>query len=191
MYKLLSNPYYAGVVRYRGALHPGSHQPIIEAALFDKVQALLTAKTVNDTRHRTHAHHLKGMLYCGTCGSRMLLDFATNKYGATYAYFICRGKATKRTSCTRRAVPVQLAERLVAETYKQITITEDTYQAVAANMHAAFDKAASSNDAELADLTTNRARLKAESEKPDLGHCGVPSGGGVIDLVEGFAQIVG
>ena len=27
LYKLLTNPYYAGVIRYKGALHPGAHGP--------------------------------------------------------------------------------------------------------------------------------------------------------------------
>jgi hypothetical protein len=169
MYKLLRNPYYVGVIRYRGALHPGSHEPIVEAALFDKVQALLTAKTANDARHRAHAHHLKGMLWCGACGSRMLLDFATNRHGVTYAYFICSGRAKKK-GCTRRSVPVQLAERLVADTYRSVTISEATYTTAAAKMQASFDKRMSGHDQDLADLTANRARLKAESEKLIAAH---------------------
>jgi hypothetical protein len=95
----------------------------------------------------------------------MLLDFATNRHGATYAYFICGGKASRRTTCTRRAVPVQLAERLVADTYKHLTISEAAYTEAAAQMQAAFDKRMSGHDQDLADLTANRARLKAESEK--------------------------
>ncbi|MEZ5088902.1 MAG: hypothetical protein R2719_03780 [Micropruina sp.] len=30
-YKLLTNPYYAGVIRYKGALHPGAHKPLVES----------------------------------------------------------------------------------------------------------------------------------------------------------------
>ena len=123
-YSLLTNPYYAGVIRYKGALHPGAHEPIVEPALFDKVQSLLKARNAAQTRHVRHAHHLKGLLHCGTCGSRMLLDFATNPRGTTYAYFVCSGRAAKKTSCTRRAVPVHLAERLVADSYRSITIGE-------------------------------------------------------------------
>ena len=170
MYKRLTNPYYAGVIRYKGALHPGSHEPIVEPALFDKVQALLAAKTAKETLHVTHAHHLKGMLYCGACGSRMLLDFATNRHGTTYAYFICSGRATKRTTCTRRAVPAQLAERLVTDTYKTLTISETAYDGVAAKMHAAFDRNATARSTELADLTANRTRPEAESEKLIAAH---------------------
>ncbi len=68
LYRVLTNPYYAGgVIRYKGALHPGAHEPIVEPALFDQVQSLLRARTAKQTRHVQHAHHLKGLLHCGTC----------------------------------------------------------------------------------------------------------------------------
>ena len=170
LYKLLTNPYYAGVIRYKGALHPGAHDPIVEPALFDKVQSLLRARTAKMTRHVQHAHHLKGLLHCGTCGSRMLLDFATNPKGVTYAYFICSGRAAKKTTCTRRAVPVAVAERLVADSCASITISDNTYQRLAADVDAAFDDRNTGQDQEVADLTANRARLEAESDKLLAAH---------------------
>src|SRR5690606_30901963 len=44
-YQLLTHRYYAGVIRYTGALPPGAHAPIVEPELFDKVQSLLRART--------------------------------------------------------------------------------------------------------------------------------------------------
>ena len=170
LYKLLTNPYYAGVVRYKGALHPGTHEPIVEPALFDQVQSLLKARNAHATRHVQHAHHLKGLLHCGNCGSRMLLDFATNPRGTTYAYFVCSGRAAKKTTCTRRAVPVQVAERLVADSYANITISEDDYRHLAAEVDAAFDKRSAGKGQEFADLTANRGRLEAESDKLLAAH---------------------
>ena len=170
LYKLLINPYYAGIIRYKDALHPGAHEPIITPELFDQVQALLKARNANHTRHVQHAHHLKGLLYCGACGSRMLLDFATNPRGVTYAYFICSGRATKKTGCTRRAVPVQLAERLVEDSYEAITISETTYRTASSRLDAAFDKRATGRSQEIADLTANRARLEADSDKLLAAH---------------------
>ena len=169
-YSLLTNPYYAGVIRYKGALHPGAHEPIIGPALFDQVQSLLKARTAKATRHVRHAHHLKGLLHCGSCGSRMLLDFATNPRGATYAYFVCSGRAAKKTSCTRRAVPVQVAERLAEDSYANITINETDYRDLAAQVDAAFNKRSTGRDQELADLTANRARLETESDKLLAAH---------------------
>ncbi|WP_282856705.1 recombinase family protein [Pseudoclavibacter helvolus] len=170
LYKLLTNPYYAGVIRYKGALHPGAHEPLIEPALFDQVQSLLKARNARMTRHVQHAHHLKGLLHCGSCGSRMLLDFATNPRGTTYAYFICSGRAAKKTNCTRRAVPVQVAERLVEDSYRDITISEADYRHLAAEVDAAFDEQSAGRDQEFADLTANRARLEAESDKLLAAH---------------------
>ena len=170
LYKLFTNPYYAGVVRYKGALHPGAHEPLIEPALFDQVQSLLKARNAKMTRHVTHAHHLKGLLHCGSCGSRMLLDFATNPRGTTYAYFICSGRAAKKTTCTRCAVPVHVAEQLVEDSYRDITISEADYRHLAAEVDAAFDEQSAGRDQEFADLTANRARLEAESDKALAAH---------------------
>ena len=170
LYRVLTNPYYAGVIRYKGALHPGAHDPIVKPALFDQVQSLLKARNAHATRHVQHAHHLKGLLHCGSCGSRMLLDFATNPRGTTYAYFVCSGRAAKKTTCTRRAVPVQVAERLVEDSYANITISEADYQHLAAEVDAAFDERGAGRDQEFADLTTNRARLEAESDKLLAAH---------------------
>ncbi len=167
LYKLFTNPYYAGVVRYKGALHPGAHEPLIEPALFDQVQSLLKARNAKMTRHVTHAHHLKGLLHCGSCGSRMLLDFATNPRGTTYAY---SGRAAKKTTCTRRAVPVHVAEQLVEDSYRDITISEADYRHLAAEVDAAFDEQSAGRDQEFADLTANRARLEAESDKALAAH---------------------
>ncbi len=170
LYKLLTNPYYAGVIRYKGVLYPGAHEPLIDPALFDTVQSLLRARTAKMTRHVQHAHHLKGLLHCGTCGSRMLLDFATNPRGTTYAYFVCSGRASKKTSCTRRAVPVAVAERLVADSYASITISDATYRHLAAEVDAAFDSRMAGRDQEIADLMANRAKLESESDKLLAAH---------------------
>ncbi|WP_157103278.1 recombinase family protein [Neomicrococcus aestuarii] len=170
LYKLLTNPYYAGVIRYKGALHPGAHEPLIEPTLFDQVQSLLKARNARMTRHVQHAHHLKGLLYCGSCGSRMLLDFATNPRGTTYAYFICSGRAAKKTTCTRRAVPVDVAERLVEDSYRGITISKTDYRPLAAEVAAVFDEQSAGREQEFADLTANRAMLEAESDKLLTAH---------------------
>jgi len=170
MYRILENPYCAGVIRYKGALHPGSHEPIISQALFDKVQTMLVTKNVNHIRQTSHTHYLKGMLFCGVCGARMIQDFATNRHGTTYACFVCNGKAKETTGCTRRAVPVQLVERLVTDTYHSLTISEQDYRTVAERMHLAFDERNAGRASELADLAAQRAKLEAESEKLLAAH---------------------
>jgi len=37
-FKLLRNPYYVGQVRYKGAVHPGNHKPLIDVETWQQVQ---------------------------------------------------------------------------------------------------------------------------------------------------------
>ena len=169
-FKLLRNPYYIGVVRYKGAERPGTHEPLIDIETWQQVQALLDSRRIASERRRSHDHYLKGTLYCGSCGSRMQLDYPANKQGVRYGYYVCSGRASRRKNCTRRAVPIGVAEQLVADCYQDITITEAEYTALAAQVEAAFDKRLASRSQELAELTENRKRLQNESDKLLAAH---------------------
>ena len=169
-FKLLRNPYYVGIVRYKGAEQPGTHEPLIDIDTWQPVQTLLNARKIASERRRNHDHYLKGSLFCGKCGSRMQLDYPANKQGVRYAYYVCSGRASKRKNCTRRAVPVGVAEQLVADCYRDIAITEDEYTTLAAQVEAAFDERLASRSQELAELTENRRRLQNESDKLLAAH---------------------
>lgn len=170
-FKLLRNPYYIGIVRYKGAEHPGAHEPLVDIDTWHQVQTLLDSRKIaSERRRRKHDHYLKGSLFCGACGSRLQLDFPTNKQGHRYAYYVCSGRASKRTPCTRRAVPVGVAEKLVADCYQSITITEAQYAGLAARVEAAFDERLAARSTELAELATTRKRLQDESDKILAAH---------------------
>ncbi|WP_412973612.1 zinc ribbon domain-containing protein [Pseudoclavibacter sp. CFCC 13796] len=90
-----------------------------------------SSKTARE-RKRAHDHYLKGSLFCGACGSHLQLEFLTNKQGHHYAYSVCSGRASKRSTCTRRAIPVGLVEHLITDCYRSITITEAQHAGLAA-----------------------------------------------------------
>ena len=102
----------------------------------------------------------------------MQLDLPKNKQGIRYAYFACTGRRKRTTSCTRRAVPVAVAERLVADCYARISISisETQYTDLARQVEAAFDERFAARSDELAELTANRRRLEAESDKILAAH---------------------
>ena len=41
-------------------------------------------------------------VYCGTCGSRLIVSHAKNRHGTVYPYFICVGRQQKRTDCRNK-----------------------------------------------------------------------------------------
>ena len=169
-FKLLRNPYYTGQIRYNGAVHPGSHEPLIDPETWQRVQRLMSSRACAEVRYRKHEHYLKGSLYCATCKSRLQLVHAKNKRGVEYAYYVCMGRARKTTTCTCKAVPVTIAEDLVAACYQQIGIDETTYTQLARQVDAAFTERLASRSQELAELTANRTRLQNESDKLLAAH---------------------
>jgi site-specific DNA recombinase len=122
LHRLLRHPYYVGVVRYRGAIYDGKHPRLVEPETWQRVQELLTAKYLTGERHREHPHYLKGSIFCGHCGSRLIVSYAKGK-GGTYPYFICVGRQQKRTDCTLRALRIGLVEDAIARHYATIQLS--------------------------------------------------------------------
>jgi site-specific DNA recombinase len=124
LHRLLRHPYYVGIVRYQGVLYQGKHEQLVDHDTWQRVQELLTAKYLTGEKHREHPHYLKGSIFCGQCGSRLIVCHAKGR-GGTYPYFICIGRQQKRTECTQRALKIEKVEAEVARYYATIQLAED------------------------------------------------------------------
>jgi site-specific DNA recombinase len=83
---LLQNRFYIGEVAYRGEVHRGEHEPILDSALFRAVQGKLAAQAVaRRSRLRGSPALLTGHLF-DERGNRMSPTH-TNKGGARYRYY--------------------------------------------------------------------------------------------------------
>jgi len=123
LHRLLRHPYYIGVVRYRDVLYPGKHEALTTPEIWNEVQKLLSAKNYAGEKQRKHPHYLKGSIYCGQCGSRLIVTHASGR-GGTYPYFICIGRQQKRTDCKQRAIPIAQAEDAIAAYYATVQLSE-------------------------------------------------------------------
>jgi len=119
IHRMLRNPVYAGIVRWRGVGRDGTHPPLVSRELFDKVQGVLDAHSSGGERGWKHDHYLKGTLVCAECGSKMYFAIAKGRFG----YFRCIGRNTGRTRCSQaRYVPAAELEREVEALYKGVRI---------------------------------------------------------------------
>ena len=92
---LLKNRFYIGEVVYRGAVHRGEHEPIIDSALFAAVQDKLAAQAVaRRCRLRGPSALLTGRIF-DAYGNRMSPTHA-NKGGARYRYYISQAVLQKK-----------------------------------------------------------------------------------------------
>ncbi len=89
---------------YRGTRYKGNHPPLVPAEVWYQVQSVLTAHQCAVEATQVHGHYLKGTIHCGQCGSRLIVSNAKNRHGNVYCYFVCSGRHSKRTDCTRQAM---------------------------------------------------------------------------------------
>ena len=92
---LLKNRFYIGELVYRGEVHHGEHEPILDSALFEAVQAKLAAQAVERRcRLRGLPAILSGRLFDHR-GNRMSPTHA-NKRGARYRYYVSQAVLQKK-----------------------------------------------------------------------------------------------
>jgi site-specific DNA recombinase len=127
---LLKNRFYIGEVVYRGEVHRGEHEPILDRGLFEAVQAKLAANAVTrQVRLKGSPTLLAGRIFDDR-GNRMSPTHS-NKLGVRYRYYVSHAIVQQRKaeagSVTR--VPAAEIEKLVFDGVRRhlesISETED------------------------------------------------------------------
>ncbi len=110
VHRMLTNPYYVGIILFKGVQYEGSHTPLVDPPTFQKVQDLLSAKRQGE-KQRKHYHWLKTVAACGVCGSNLGMSYFKGRHGGMYPYFFCYGRQ-KGNGCS---LPYIQRERLEDE----------------------------------------------------------------------------
>jgi DNA invertase Pin-like site-specific DNA recombinase len=106
---LLKNRFYIGEVVYRGEVHRGEHEPILDSARFEAVQGKLAAQAVaRRCRLRGSPALLTGRIFDDR-GNRMSPTHA-NKGGARYRYYISQAVLQKKPQASGSVSRVPAAE---------------------------------------------------------------------------------
>src|SRR5437660_3360787 len=106
---LLKIRFYIGEVVYRGEVHAGDHEPILDRALFQAAQSELAAQAgERRCRLRGSPALLNGRLFDDR-GNRMSLSH-TNKRGARYRYYVSQAVLQNKSSAAGAIGRVPAAE---------------------------------------------------------------------------------
>mgnify|MGYP003599529029 FL=1 len=88
LYRILSNPIYAGLVPHRGETHPGQHPAIVDETLWQEVQQRLEH---NRQGTKTQSHAANPSLLAGKLtdeAGRRLIPSHTRKGNRRYRYYV-------------------------------------------------------------------------------------------------------
>ncbi len=164
LHKILTNPYYQGIVTFRGVTYPGTHEPLTDPETFDRVQTVLAANKATGDRPQKYDHYLKGTLFC-SCGAKLMYERPRNRHGTSYEYFTCAGRRLKRNACQRAALLVDRVEECIEHAYTAISLTSAQVGQVREVLYAVFRHLEVSSNDERATLSTQKNKLEAEQVK--------------------------
>ncbi len=125
VHQMFADPYYLGYIVYKGDLYRGNHEPLVDEALFQKVQAVRDLRSAKGQRDRIHQHYLKGGLFCQRChkqgrDARLIFTQHTGRAGKKYSYFVCRGR--QDGLCDLPHLRVEAVEDAVVEHYHTLKL---------------------------------------------------------------------
>jgi len=79
----LQNPFYIGIMKWKGKEYKGIHEPIISEELYYKVQDILRSR--KKPNKRKNSFLFSGLIKCGVCGS----SYTTEIQKGRYVYYRC------------------------------------------------------------------------------------------------------
>ena len=101
VYRILHNPFYAGVIRWRGQLYRGSHEPIMTLEEFERVQERIGRPL--KPRPQIKVEPFTGFMRCGVCKLAITVERHVNRFGTPYTYYHCTGR-NRRPKCKQPSI---------------------------------------------------------------------------------------
>jgi len=115
--QMLRNPFYHGMIRYKGELYEGSHPPLISKKLFDKVQEVLDGNRHPQVRGRVKFEYT-GLIRCGECGRMVTAECHGN-----LVYYRC---TKKRVKCSQKFLREEALLSQVKDALRKVHIDDKT-----------------------------------------------------------------
>lgn len=124
IYHMFNNPFYYGEFYYGGVLYKGSHEPMITAEEFDRVQKLLGRKGTPRPKERRWFKYV-GLLHCGACGAPVTAEERVKRQqnGNTHRYIYYHCTKQKKPRCTQPLIEEKALERELDEIVKGLEIS--------------------------------------------------------------------
>jgi site-specific DNA recombinase len=160
LYRLLTNIIYIGKVDYQGTVYEGEHPPIIDAEMWQRVQATLrrNGQTGGKDVRNKYGALLKGLIYCEPCGTAMIHTY-TVKNSKRYRYYVCLNAQQRGWhKCPTKSINAHTIETAVVEQVRGMGRRGEIMEATVAQAREQGEK-------RLAELATERSLSERELKR--------------------------
>ena len=163
--RILTDPFYYGLMKFNGELYEGNHSPLISKKLFDKCQEVVKQKS-RKVKNNKHLFDFLGLVKCGECGGAITAEKHTKYYKRTnrtveYIYYRC---SKKMGACSQKYIDKEEIEKQLKEIVLRASLPPHAAKKFLewANRDANSEKEKSSGI-----ISTYQLQLKETEEKTD------------------------
>jgi len=127
IYRMLHEPFFAGLMKWKGELYPGKHKPMITTSEFYSIQDI-------DTREHTYSGEksrkllYQGLFRCGSCSSMVSGERKINRHGQKYIYYHCCRKKKHYVFCPEKSVREEVIDKAFIECLESLSIPQKIEQ---------------------------------------------------------------
>jgi site-specific DNA recombinase len=119
IYRVFSNPFFAGYILYKDQWFPGRHEPMITMDQFEQAQVLLGRK--DRARPQHHSFSYTGLIRCGTCECSITAENKVNRHGSRYVYYHCT-REKDEVPCYEKCLEEAQLEKQILELIESISL---------------------------------------------------------------------
>jgi site-specific DNA recombinase len=121
VYRILKNPFYMGVMVYKGQRYPGKHKKAVNAGKFMQVQKVIEQRAKPEHfRKNKKTFPFTGLMTCGECGCSITAELQRK-----HTYYRC---TKKKGTCSQKYVREEDLEKQVDKILKKISVDEDIFK---------------------------------------------------------------
>ncbi|MBI4087295.1 MAG: recombinase family protein [Candidatus Liptonbacteria bacterium] len=158
--KNLQNIFYLGLMKWKGEIFEGKHEPIISKKLFDKCQEMM-AKRGRVRPDKQHHFAFAGLMKCASCGCSITAQYAKGN-GGIYTYYRC---TKKRGACDERYVSEAALAKQIKSFLQKVSLSSQDMKKVLAALEQDEKQAKESAKSEVVNLKTQITALENKLEK--------------------------
>jgi hypothetical protein len=157
---ILQNPFYIGLMRYKGEIFEGTHEPLISKKLFDKCQEVMKkrGKVRPDTKHN---FPFLGLMKCASCDCSITAQYAKGN-GGIYTYYRC---TKKRGACDQKYIGENILAAQIKTFLQKVSLSSQDTEKVLAALNQEQEQAREEAQNQVSALKIELPKIEAKLQK--------------------------
>jgi DNA invertase Pin-like site-specific DNA recombinase len=169
MTHILRNPFYAGIMIWKGEKKMGRHKPMITAEEYKRIIHIIDAHNLHACRRRKYSFLLRGFVFCNICGGRYTSEKHPLKNNIAYYHCNWRGDRGKKKLHTNEGqnVHVDELERQVRERFKGIEFSKEFTTLIIERVKKLYAQKKEASEVEKRILSNQRMAIERKRNKAE------------------------